>query len=57
MEIKATDRSRKARDARYREYVGLKLLPYRSKEQEGRFCWLKMERVKDNRAAMQEGEK
>ena len=55
MEIKATSRTKEARARRYREYVGLKLLPYRNKEQEGRYRWLCKERVRDNHAALAEG--
>ena len=56
VEIPEKDRSPKARAARYREYLQLKVLPYRNKDQEGRYQWLKKQRVLDNKAALAEKE-
>jgi hypothetical protein len=54
VEIKDIDRSKNARERRWREYLQLKILPHRTKEQEGRFAWLKMQRERDNRIAMEQ---
>lgn len=52
---KDIDRSKTARTARYREYIALKLLPYRKKEQEGRFIWLRKQKILDDKYAENRG--
>ncbi len=51
---KDIDRGPRARRARHQEFLGLKALPYLSKEQYGRFQWLKKQRVIDNKVAFSE---
>jgi hypothetical protein len=40
MDIKDIDRTKPARERRFKEFLELKALPWRTKEQEGRYQWL-----------------
>lgn len=49
--MEKVDMSKGARAERYQEFLQLKSLPFWSKEQELRYCWLFKQRNKDNEYA------
>ena len=55
MKFKDNDMSREARDSRYNEYMGLRGLPFYSREQSLRLNRLQSLRVRDNRFAFDQG--